>query len=408
MSARILIVEDSKTQAMTLELLLKDKGYETCFAFDGKEGLIAAREHQPDLIISDCVMPEMDGYVMCRAIKNDPALNHIPVVLLTSLSDPEDIVRGLEAQADYYLTKPYDNDYLQHKIGSIIENSGVKFEETGGGLEILSHGERHLIDSSKQQIISLLLSIYENAIQQNLELRRTQATVQKLNVELEEKVRIRTEALSSEINERLRAEEGLHQSYKKLRKALQGTIHAAALTVETRDPYTAGHQRRVADLARRIATEMGLSMDQIEGVRMASIIHDLGKIAVPSELLTKPTRLTEIEFSIIKTHSAAGHDILKDIDFPWPIAKIVLQHHEKIDGSGYPQGLEGEDILMEARIMCVADVVEAIAADRPYRAALGFEIAQQEIMKNRGLCYDPHVVDACINIISMQSFAFEA
>lgn len=408
MRAKILVVEDSKTQAMTLELLLKEHGYTTWVAEDGQKGLEMARSQKPDLIISDIVMPVMNGYDMCHTIKADEAIKEIPVVLLTYLSDPKDIVRGLKAKADYYLTKPYDNDYFMRKISSVIENPTVQFKQTREGLEIFSYGERHLIDSSKQQIISLLLSIYENSIQQNLELSRTQDTVQKLNAELEEKVRIRTTALSSEITERLQAEDGLHKSYKQLRKALHGTIRAAALTVETRDPYTAGHQRRVADLASTIATQMGLPKDQIEGIRMAAIIHDLGKISVPSELLTKPTRLTEIEFRIIKTHSAAGHDILKDIDFPWPLAQIVLQHHEKMDGSGYPGGLSGEDILLEARIMCVADVVEAIASDRPYRAALGFDIARQEIIKNRGLCYDPQVVDACIKIITEQSFAFDA
>src|SRR5690606_21541678 len=149
------------------------------------------------------------------------------------------------------------------------------------------------------------------------------------------------------------------------------TIQAMAVTVETRDPYTAGHQRRVADLARSIAAEMGLSRDQIDGIRMAATIHDLGKISVPVELLTKPTRLTKIEFDLIKTHSQAGYDILKDIDFPWPIARMVLEHHERVDGSGYPNGRTRDQILIESRILSVADVIEAMASHRPYRPGRG-------------------------------------
>jgi putative nucleotidyltransferase with HDIG domain len=165
----------------------------------------------------------------------------------------------------------------------------------------------------------------------------------------------------------------------KLQGALEGIIQVMTRTVEARDPYTAGHQRRVALLSVAIAEKMGMPKDQIEGIRMAGMIHDLGKISVPAEILSKPTRLTDIEFALIKTHSQVGYDILQEVDFPWPIAQMVLQHHERMDGSGYPQGLSGEDILLEARILCVADVVEAMASLRPYRPALGIEKALEEI-----------------------------
>ncbi len=192
----------------------------------------------------------------------------------------------------------------------------------------------------------------------------------------------------------------------KLRKALDGIIHTMALTVETRDPYTAGHQTRVAKLSSAIAKEMRLEEDQIEGVHMAGIIHDLGKISVPAEILSKPSRLTETEFSLIKEHPQVGYNILKNIEFPWPIAKMVLQHHERMDGSGYPQGLTGEDILMEARILTVADVVEAMASHRPYRPALGINVALEEITKNKGVFYDPDVVDACLKLFIEEKFEF--
>ena len=192
----------------------------------------------------------------------------------------------------------------------------------------------------------------------------------------------------------------------KLQGALEGIIQAMARTVEVRDPYTAGHQQRVADLAAAIAIEMNIPKDQIEGIRMGAMIHDLGKISVPAEILSKPGRLTEIEFAFIKTHSRVGYDIIADIEFSWPIAQMVLQHHERMDGSGYPQGLSGEDILLEARILCVADVVEAMASHRPYREALGIDVALKEISANAGKHYDPEAADAVLRLFRKKGFTF--
>lgn len=184
----------------------------------------------------------------------------------------------------------------------------------------------------------------------------------------------------------------------KLRGALEGIIQAMARTVESKDPYTAGHQLQVAKIAVAIAEEMKIPKDQIEGIRMGGMIHDLGKISVPAEILSKPGKLTEIEFALIKSHPKSGFDIIADIEFPWPIAEMVLQHHERIDGSGYPQGLSGDNILLEARILCVADVAEAMASHRPYRPALGVEKALNEISKNKGVFYEPEAVDALLSI----------
>ncbi|MHB8138888.1 MAG: PAS domain S-box protein [Smithellaceae bacterium] len=198
------------------------------------------------------------------------------------------------------------------------------------------------------------------------------------------------------------------QEIERIKKALGATVQAIAVTVETRDPYTAGHQRRVASLARAIATEMNLPADRIEGILMAAAIHDLGKLAVPSEILSKPTKLTNIEFSLIETHSQAGYDILKDIEFPWPVARIVLGHHERMNGSGYPNGLTGDDILMESRILAVADVVESMASHRPYRPSLGIDAALEEIEKNRGTLYDDSVVDVCLRLFRVKGYQLPA
>jgi|Deesub1362B_J571_1020462.scaffolds.fasta_scaffold02837_5 putative nucleotidyltransferase with HDIG domain len=208
------------------------------------------------------------------------------------------------------------------------------------------------------------------------------------------------------LQERDRAQEELRRSLARLRRAIEGVVQAIALTVETRDPYTAGHQRRVADLACAIAKELGLPEHRIDGIRTAGLIHDLGKISVPAEILSKPTPLTDLEYELIKTHPKVGYEILKSIEFPWPVADMVLQHHERLDGSGYPQGIRREDILPEARILALADVVEALASHRPYRPALGMERALEEISRNRGILYDAQAVDACIHLFKKGIFSF--
>ena len=218
---------------------------------------------------------------------------------------------------------------------------------------------------------------------------------------------VATIAQGQDITDRKQAEEGLAASYEKLRRALSGTVQALSATVETRDPYTCGHQRRVVHLAGAISQEMKLSQEQVEGMQALGLLHDIGKVAVPAEILSKPGKLSEMEFNLIKAHPQAGYDILKDIEFPWPIALPVLQHHERLDGSGYPQGLTGPDILLEARILAVADVVEAMASHRPYRPALGIDQALEEISQNRGVLYDPEVVDVCVKLFTEKTFQFD-
>ena len=207
--------------------------------------------------------------------------------------------------------------------------------------------------------------------------------------------------------ERKKAEEKLQETHQKLKKTMDAVIDTMSKIIEVKDPYTAGHQHRVSQLAKAIAKDLNLSPDKIEGIRIASLIHDIGKISVPTEILSKSTKLTDIEFSLIKGHSQIGYDILKSIDFSYPIAQIVLQHHERLNGSGYPHNLKDDEILLEARILGVADVVEAMSSHRPYRSAKGIDAALEEISQNRGILYDPEVVDACLGLFKEKGFKFE-
>ena len=403
----ILIVEDSPTQALKLEYFLKEHNFSYVWAKDGLEALNKAKENKPDLIVSDIVMPKMDGYELCRNIKADNTLKNIPVILLTTLTGTEDIIKGLDVNADFYITKPYEENLLLSKINLLLSEKITEQSDVDKEPEIIFDGKPYRISANRKQILNLLLSTHENLIFQNQTLAQTQETLRKLNEGLEEKVREKTAHLLAEITDRKQAEKQLEQSMEKLRKAMGGIIQAITLVVERRDPYTAGHQHRVADLARSIATEIGLSSDQINGVRLAGSVHDVGKIAVPAEILSKPGKINRNEFEIIKKHPQVGYDILKEIEFPWPIAQIILQHHERMDGSGYPQGLKGDKILLEAKIMGVADVVEAMSSHRPYRPALGIDAALEEISKNRGILYDPEVVDVCLKLFQDKGFKFK-
>jgi len=214
-------------------------------------------------------------------------------------------------------------------------------------------------------------------------------------------------SLSKDITVQKKSEEKLQQSYQKLKKTMDATIETVSKILEVKDPYTAGHQQRVSQLATAIAKELHLSQEKIEGIRIASLIHDIGKIGLPTEILNKPSKLSDIEFSLIKEHSQIGYDILKSIDFSYPIAQIVLQHHEKLNGLGYPNNLKRDEIFPEAKIICVADVIEAMSSHRPYRPALGIDVAMEEIIQNRGILYEPEVVNICIKLFKEKGFKFE-
>jgi putative nucleotidyltransferase with HDIG domain len=210
-----------------------------------------------------------------------------------------------------------------------------------------------------------------------------------------------------DLTEKKQAEEALKESLARTTEVQYGTIQALATVTEARDPYTAGHQRRVTQLACAVARELGLSADRVAGLRVMGLLHDMGKVSIPAEILSKPGKLSDSEFGLIKSHTQAGYEIVKEIRFPWPVAEVILQHHERLDGSGYPQGLTGPDITLEARILAVADVVEAMSSHRPYRQALGIEAALDEISTNRGILYDPEVVDVCVKLFTEKTFQFD-
>ncbi|MDY6851314.1 MAG: response regulator [Thermodesulfobacteriota bacterium] len=320
----ILIVDDEEPIRSMLKQGLEYAGYECSIAGDGQEALEILAERDVTVVITDILMPRLDGIKLTKIIKEKYDSN---VIVMTGFGE------GLKYEE---VIKGGASDFIQKPLG---------FKE------LLIRLERVL--------------------------------------------------------ERSRVEEKLRQSLIKFKRVLEATVNALASALEKRDPYTAGHQRRVTSLAYAMAKDMNLSEKQIEGIRIAGLLHDIGKISVPTDILNKPGRLSEAEFNLIKEHPRNGYEILADIEFEEPIAQIVFQHHERMDGSGYPQGLADGEIILEARILAVADVVEAIASHRPYRPALGIDIALDEISKNKGVIYDPQVVDTCLNLFNGMDFQFE-
>lgn len=398
----ILIVEDSSIQAEMLRRVLAEAGYQVSLGRDGAEGLRLAQTLRPDLVISDITMPVMDGFELCHRLRGDPDLSTLPVILLTAMSDVQDVVQGLNVGADNYVTKPYDPALLLDRVDRALRRPNRVAEEDKIHLQADIGGTVQEVRAGPQQLLNLLLSTYCNALQQNKQLQSIQDQLTTLNSQLQEEVERQSAALI-EHERRLAAEretllkkESTH--LRTLHETLIESVTAIAATVEMRDPYTSGHQRRVARLAVIIGRELSLSDYDLEGLRIASVVHDVGKIRIPAEILTKPSRLDPVEYDFIKTHAQTGYEILKNIRFPWPIADIVVQHHERLDGSGYPKGLKGEDILLEAKILALADVVESMSTSRPYRHSLGVGVAIDEIQKGRGHKYEPAVVDAFMSV----------
>jgi putative two-component system response regulator len=370
---KVLIVEDNEDSRNLLMKQLRAHGREVIAATNGIEAIEHALKHIPDIIVSDIMMPVMDGFQLCRQCKQNERLRRIPFVFYTATylsSEDEKFALSLGIHA--FIRKPTDTGDLVKILDDILEKS----DSTNFHAPEIAPTDQ-----------ALYLTEYNKIL------------VAKLGQKVQE--------LEQEITERKKAEDEIKEGAKKLITAMEAIIESISATVEVRDPYTAGHQRRVADLAFAIATELELPEATTRGLKLASMVHDIGKMYVPAEILSKPGKLNEIEYSMIQVHPQAGYDILKHIDFPWPIAHIVLQHHERQNGSGYPHGLSGEKIILEARILAVSDVVEAMSSHRPYRPSRGIDAALEEIAKNKGILFDNAVADACIRLFKEKDFKFE-
>ncbi len=350
-AATILIVDDRPENLAVLGEILQEK-YRVLVANSGQRAChLFEANPEIDLILLDVMMPEMDGYAVLACLKENSATRDIPVIFVTAMDASEDEQRGLDLGAVDYITKP------------------------------------------------LRPSIVMARVRTQLEAKRARDWLRDQNAFLEAEVARR-------VAENLRIDLERLKNLEKLQLTLVETIEAIALALEKRDPYTAGHQHRVSELAVAIGSEMSLPPEQIEGLRLGGLIHDIGKIYVPAEILSWPGRVSDLQLDLIRTHPEVGHEIVKGIDFPWPIAEMVMQHHERLDGSGYPLGLKADEILIEAKILAVADVVEAISSHRPYRPALGVEAALEEISRHRGVQFDPVAVDACLKLFREKAYAF--
>lgn len=351
----ILVVDDEPYILEIIKRLINDEHYELLTAASGREGLSLMCTYPIKIVISDYRMPEMNGVEflseVCRLWPDTIR------IVLSGYADSQAVIAAVnEGQIYKFIAKPWNNEEMRLTIKNAVDRYRLLQEN------------RRLTEDLKWKNEAL----------------------KKFNNMLEETIAERTRELK--------------QSMEKTEKAFEATIRVISSIIEARDPYTAGHQRRTASLASSIGSELSLSNEEISGLHMAATIHDIGKISVPTEILCKPSRLTETERSLIMVHVQAGYDILKDIVFPWSIAKIIIQHHERMDGSGYPLGLIGSEILPEARILAVADVIESMASFRPYRAALGIEAALDEIRTHKNVRYDPKVVEACLRLFEEQHY----
>ncbi len=453
---KILVVEDESIVARDIRNMLLGLNYEVSAVISSAaEAVQAAEEHRPHLVLMDIMLQgERSGVEAADQIYSQ---FNIPVVYLTAYADENTVQRAKKAEPFGYLLKPFEERELQTTIEIALYKfeMGMKLRNRERWLTtILQSVGDGVVATDKEGNITFMnpfaedLTGWSQAEALNKPLKDTfyilsEDTENQLKIPTEkilkgEKFKLQTEVVFhskkgkktyvhqnatairdeagnatgivlafSDVTRTKLAEEELKKGWEQQRSAMEGTVQAMAYTIETRDPYTAGHQRRVTKLACSICEVMGLSKSQMEGVRLAGGLHDIGKIYIPAEILAKPGKITEAEYHIIKTHPQVGYDILRPIEFPWPIAEFVLQHHERMDGSGYPAGLKAKAIHIEAKILAVADVIEAMATHRPYRPALTIEAALDEITTKRGKLYDKHVVDACLQVFREKNFNFD-
>ncbi|GFK95009.1 Cyclic di-GMP phosphodiesterase response regulator RpfG [Fundidesulfovibrio magnetotacticus] len=442
MSARkILVVEDEAIVALDIKSRLKRMGYEVAGSCaTGEEAVALVGRLKPDLVLMDIMLEgAMDGIEAAGEINEGFGL---PVVYLTAYADKQTLDRAKITNPFGYIIKPFEDRELQTTIEMALykfdAERTMRLSERWLATTLRNLGEA-VVTAGSDGLIRFLNPVAERSLGlvqdaarelslQDAFWKRTRpmddAGPDKHLLRAADGGEIPVEIHLSpiiddwgkdmgsvlvfrDISEQVRNERELRDSLDRLRVTLEATVGALAVTAEKRDPYTAGHQQRVAALACAMAHSLGLDEERSEGLRVAGLLHDIGKIYIPAEILAKPSRLNSIEMGLIKTHSEVGFDILKDVPFPWPVARMVLEHHERIDGTGYPGGLSDGQILEESKILSVADVVEAMSSHRPYRAALGLERALAEIRKNRGVLYDPACVDACVDLLESGRFSFE-
>ena len=444
--ARILIVEDEALVARDLVNMIKALGYEvTDLVQNGEAVAQSVEKNRPDLAIMDIVLKgRLDGIEAAAILWEKYS---IPVIYITSFADDLTFERAKLTEPFGYLIKPYEERELELTIEIALYKARrqqlVKEREKwlstilkgidDGIIVTDNRGKVTFINPSAQKITGWNgLDAIDQPVDRILELKENlnfdpdsvlpalgeTNLITRAGLEIPVELPVSTLPEESgqpsgqvivfkDVTSRRQTEQELQESWAKLQRTLKGTIQAISTTIEMRDPHTAGHQRRVAQLAEAIAREMNLPEVKIEGMKFAAQIHDIGKIYVPAEILSKPTKLTDLEYTIIKTHPQAGYEILKNIEFPWPIAEIVLQHHERLNGSGYPAGLKDGEILLEARILAIADVVEAMSSHRPYRPSFGIDKALEEIRLNNGLLYEPEAVTACQRLFLEKAFSFD-
>lgn len=358
----VLVADDDDASRYLLTSLLRGAGHTVTAAQDGLEALELARKAPPNLIVTDILMPGMDGYALCSEWRRDPLLSEIPLVFYSAnYTEPDDERFALNLGADLFLVKPLEPHELLRQIEQLMQ------------LSTKSDFATHEPEVDEQEMLKEYNARLVNRLERQLE-------------------------------ESRRTNEEMARTATRLREMVDGAVTAIAKIVEARDPYTSGHQERVAALAAAIGNELGLVHDEVEGIRIAGLIHDIGKVYVPAEILSKPRKLTDVEFSIVKLHPQVAYDVLATIDFPWPIADYIIQHHERLDGSGYPNGLTNGEILRGSNILAVADVVEAMSSHRPYKIALGIDAALDEISTHAGTRYDPDAAAACVAVFKKRGF----
>ena len=445
----ILIVEDEKIIAEDIKnTLVKFKYNVPEIIASGEKAIRRAEELKPDLVLMDIMIEgSINGIVAAKQIYRDFG---IPIVFLTAYADDNILEQAAESSPFGYLIKPFEDrelratiemafykskmekrlrrnrNFLLKVIDTVPNNIFVK-DKSGKYLmvndsvanlynttpkKMIGKTDKELIARSKIREIDL-----DNIANDDLNVIKGKKKVlipeESIVLDDGKEIWFQTTKVpldSPDIPDVLLGVSiditALKDSFSRLKKLMEETVNGLVSAVEKRDPYTAGHQRRVSLLASAIAKKMEMDKTKADGLRIAAIVHDIGKIYVPSEILSKPGKLTTAEFDLIKTHPMAGFEILSTINFPWPVAEIVLQHQERKDGSGYPKGLKDDEILIEAKIISVADVVEAIASHRPYRPSLGIEFALNEIASNKGVLYDEEVANACLELFENKEFSF--